>query len=116
MNANSDFVQTFLGLAPQIDAGPMHSVPDGQNGVYGHSAGTFPTQSYNSSNYFVDPEVVPDGETLPIAVASTSPLAANNISQTTRVRITFTRSADPASLTASTFFVTAPDGSKNASR
>src|SRR5207237_3289729 len=75
VNANANFVQTFWALAPQIDAAPMHTVADGQNGVWADSAGTFPAppNTYNSSSYFIDPEVVPDGETLPIAVASTSP-------------------------------------------
>jgi hypothetical protein len=32
-------------------------VVDGANGVFGSSAGTFPTSSYKNSNYFVDPVV-----------------------------------------------------------
>jgi hypothetical protein len=34
--------------------GPLRSVADGSNGVFGNSAGLFPNQSWNSSNYFVD--------------------------------------------------------------
>ncbi|HEY3183437.1 MAG TPA: Ig-like domain-containing protein, partial [Gaiellaceae bacterium] len=109
VNANANFGQTFGALAAQIDSGPLHSVADGQNGVFGDAAGSFPTQSFNSSSYFVDAEVVPDGEFLPIAVASTAPAAANGISPDVHVRATFTRSVDPATLTASTFFITAPD-------
>jgi hypothetical protein len=34
------------------DTGPLH-VP-AQGGVYGHGLGTFPTDAYNGSNYWVD--------------------------------------------------------------
>ena len=40
-------------LAGEQRSGPLHSVV-GSNGVYGLSAGTFPTNSYNNGNYFVD--------------------------------------------------------------
>jgi hypothetical protein len=51
---NDTFVLTYGGLATAITAGPLTSVADGANGVFGSSAGTFPTHSYKSSNYFVD--------------------------------------------------------------
>ena len=37
-----------------IFALPLSSIADGANGVYGSAAGVFPTQSFSSSNYFVD--------------------------------------------------------------
>jgi hypothetical protein len=40
--------------------GPL-SAPAGANGMYGYGAGGFPTQSYNSANYWVDPLFVADG-------------------------------------------------------
>jgi hypothetical protein len=54
VNNNSFFGITRSGLATSIVAGPIASVAGPANGVYGGSAGTFPTQSFSSSNYFVD--------------------------------------------------------------
>jgi hypothetical protein len=42
------------GLQNQITSGPLQSVADGKNGVYGSASGVFPTSSYKSSNYFID--------------------------------------------------------------
>jgi hypothetical protein len=53
VNANAFFVVTPAGLAASQGSGPLHSVV-GSNGVYGLSAGVFPTNSYNNGNYFVD--------------------------------------------------------------
>ena len=52
---NGFFGLTTFGLQTQITSGPLKSVADGQNGVYGASAGTFPTKfGSKSTNYFVD--------------------------------------------------------------
>src|SRR6185436_5867851 len=51
INANAFFVTTLGGLTNQIISGPMRTVADGANGVYGTSAGTFPNQTYGSTNY-----------------------------------------------------------------
>ena len=50
---NTRYVATEYGLQTALDNGPLHSVV-GANGVYGASAGTFPTASWHNSNYFVD--------------------------------------------------------------
>jgi len=54
VGVNRTFVLTFDGLANQITSEPLQSVADGMNGVFGSAAGTFPTSSYQSTNYFVD--------------------------------------------------------------
>jgi hypothetical protein len=54
VNINTFFVDGPTGLAAQITVAPLKSVADGRNGVHGPSAGSFPTSSYKSSNYFVD--------------------------------------------------------------
>ena len=54
VNANAYFVVTPAGLATSVGNGPLHSVADNANGVFASTAGTFPTQSYNNSNYFSD--------------------------------------------------------------
>jgi hypothetical protein len=51
---NANFVMTASGLATQRTSGPLSSVADGANGVFGSAAGVFPTGSWNSSNYFID--------------------------------------------------------------
>ena len=50
----------------------------GANGVYGNSSGTFPTNSWNDSNYFVDVVVGGDDTpppTTPPTVTDTTPAA-----------------------------------------
>jgi hypothetical protein len=54
VNVNKYYVATPLGLQTPVSNGPLSSVADGQNGVYGLTAGVFPNQSFNSNNYFVD--------------------------------------------------------------
>ncbi len=54
VNANAFFDVTPGGLAATQGVGPLQSVADGANGVFGSAAGVFPTGSYNSGNYFVD--------------------------------------------------------------
>ena len=61
-NANSYYNTTTNGLLSQVVSGPLRSVAGSPNGVYGTAAGLFPTGSYNSSNYFTDVDVVPDGD------------------------------------------------------
>ena len=51
---NSLFVMTRSGLATSWVSGPLSSVADGANGVYGSAAGVFPNQSWSSSNYYID--------------------------------------------------------------
>jgi hypothetical protein len=111
VNQNSHFGMTDAGLQNQIISGPLSSVADGQNGVYGASAGLFPTQSWNSSNYFVDLEVMPAGLAPPPGVSSTTPAdGAMNVARTTTVRATFTRPLNPATVNGSNFTLTGPGG------
>jgi hypothetical protein len=53
VNANNNFAFTSSGLATSIVNGDLSSVADGNNGVFG-GPGTFPTSSYQNSNYFRD--------------------------------------------------------------
>ena len=111
VNANAYFGDTPGGLQTQVIAGPLRSVADGANGVYGSAAGQFPTQSFNSTNYYVDLEVVPDGDPAPPGVTSTDPAAnATGVSRTATVNGTFSRPMNPSTLTTSTFTLTGPGG------
>jgi hypothetical protein len=53
-----NYSATGAGLASAVDAAPLHALADGAsgaNGLYQYSGGsTFPTQSYNATNYWVD--------------------------------------------------------------
>jgi hypothetical protein len=51
---NSRFGMTGGGLAAQRVSGPLRSVTDNRNGVWANAAGDFPTNTWGSSNYFVD--------------------------------------------------------------
>lgn len=53
VNIVSYYVATVSGLATSIVNGNLSSVADGQNGVFGN-AGSFPTSSFNNTNYFRD--------------------------------------------------------------
>jgi hypothetical protein len=52
-NSNMAYVATTNGLASSLSNGPISTLADGANGVYS-APGAFPTQSYQSSNYFRD--------------------------------------------------------------
>ncbi len=53
VNSNSMYGATNHALDSPVTNGPLSTVADGNNGVYG-SPGTFPTLSYENSNYFRD--------------------------------------------------------------
>jgi hypothetical protein len=60
--------------------GPLTALADGAgggNGVYGYGTGTFPTNSYNAANYWVEPlfALTPPPDTTPPALADRFPAA-----------------------------------------
>jgi hypothetical protein len=85
-------------------------VADGLNGVFGPSAGSFPNQSYSSSNYFVDLLVSPAPTPPPTVTAVTPASGANGVATTTQVTATFSRAMDPTSITGTTVTLTGPSG------
>src|SRR5439155_16725267 len=88
------------GLAAPIDSGPLHSIADGQNGVFAGTAGSFPTQSFNSSNYFVNVEVLDDGVPAAPTLASTSPVSgATGVSVGAAPSAVVTRDLDATTIT-----------------
>jgi uncharacterized protein DUF4082/Big-like domain-containing protein len=100
---NAKFVMTTGGLSAQLTSGPLKSVV-GQNGVYGNAAGTFPTSSWQSSNYFVDAVVAsPTAQNTPQVSARTPVAGATNVDPGTTVTATFATGMDSSSITASTF-------------
>jgi hypothetical protein len=106
VNANSYFGETPGGLTTQVVSGPLRSVADGSNGVYGSSAGVFPGQTYQSTNYFTDVDVVPDSTATPPTVTSTFPVAnQQNVDANLPITATFSRPMNPSTITATSFSV-----------
>jgi hypothetical protein len=58
VNEGDCYGATDGGLSSQISNADLHSVADGNNGVYG-SVGSFPTASFDNANYFRDVVFVP---------------------------------------------------------
>ena len=54
VNANQYYVSTSNGIASTLTNGDLSAVADGSNGVYDPTPSSFPTQSFNNSNYFRD--------------------------------------------------------------
>ena len=89
--------------------GPLYAPRDGEsggNGVYLYGSGGFPTNTWNSSNYWVDvvftTETGPD--TTPPTVTATAPAAdAAGVSPATAITATFSEALDPATVTSTTF-------------
>ncbi|MEY9858720.1 hypothetical protein ABH935_004335 [Catenulispora sp. GAS73] len=86
--------------APPIQA--QQSSSSGGNGVYAYAASTsFPNNSYNDTNYWVDPVFDNTGiPTTPPTVTSTSPgSGATAVSPTTQVTASFSAAMDPTTAT-----------------
>jgi hypothetical protein len=81
----------------QVDAWPLHA-PAGTNGVYAYGASQFPTQTYGSSNYWVDVSYTPTSSLIP-AVTFTSPASnATNASWAAPVSASFNEGVTQSSI------------------
>ncbi|MGC8712879.1 MAG: N,N-dimethylformamidase beta subunit family domain-containing protein, partial [Leptodesmis sp.] len=60
VNVNSYYAATPGGLATTLTNGDLSAVADGSNGVFNVNPGSFPTQSWNNSNYFRDVVFTPN--------------------------------------------------------
>ena len=76
VNYNTAYVASNNGLASAIVNGPLSTVA-GSNGVYG-TAGTFPTQTYQNSNYFRDVLFTEGSATAARPAVATMPLSGVN--------------------------------------
>ena len=92
-----------------VDASLLHALRDGldgASGVYRYSSQpTFPDQTFQSSNYWVDVvfETSQPGDTLPPSVASMTPArGATDVPVNTTVAVTFSEPMDAASINSST--------------
>lgn len=108
---NSRFTMTTGGLAAQLNSGPLHSVVGG-NGVFAATAGTYPTSSYQNSNYFVDATVVaPTGGTVPTVTSRSPADGASGVAASATVSATFSVALDAATVSDSSFTLTTAGGS-----
>jgi hypothetical protein len=93
------FTSKGAGLPPVQE--PQAGGAIGGNGVYRYGAGGgFPTQSYNNTNYWVDP-IVDTGQasTQPPTVTAVTPASgATGVGLSTSVTATFSHAVDPATL------------------
>ena len=106
-NGHYPFDQNVFASAG-VDDPPLHALAsgvDGSNGVYSYgTASSFPSSSFNSSNYWVDVVFTTSGA--PAGPVVTSFLPANGTataSVTTAVTATFNESVDPTTITGPTF-------------
>ena len=97
--------------AAGVDNPPIHLLKDGVaggNGAYSYgTSSSFPTSTYHSANYWVEPVFVTTApDTTPPTVIAEFPVgdgASEN--QVTSVTATFSKAIDPTTLTASTVLV-----------
>jgi hypothetical protein len=93
-----------------VDNPPLHALEDGANGgngLYAYAAGTtFPTNSFQGSNYWVDVVFSPSGgsdTTAPTVSAVTPANAATNVSRTTTVTAVFSEAMNASTITGANF-------------
>ena len=91
------------------DNPPLHALQngvDGANGVYRYGpGGTFPTDTYNAGNYWVDVVFSTEAtDTTPPTVSSVTPASgATGVPTASNLTVTFSEPIDPSTITGSTF-------------
>jgi N,N-dimethylformamidase beta subunit-like, C-terminal/Domain of unknown function (DUF4082)/Bacterial Ig-like domain/Bacterial Ig domain len=101
------YALTPNGLGTAVTSGPL-TVPAG-GGVYAYSStSTFPSNSYNGSNYWVDVVFKPTPDPNPPAVSAVAPSnAATSVPTSSHVTVTFNKAVQPGS---PSFTLTGPGG------
>ncbi len=119
IQADTDYVVSYHTSAGRYSAdsgyftsaftsGPLQAVADGAgggNGLYLYGPGGFPTNSYNSTNYWVDPVFVTSTgpDTAPPQISTTTPAdGAVNVSTVTAIVALFNESMDADTITNTT--------------
>jgi uncharacterized protein DUF4082 len=90
VNINAYFVDQYDALDNEIVSGPIHTVADGNNGVFARAAGEYPTLSYRSSNYFVDAVVDDTSDNSEATTTTTTTTATTDTTTTTTTTNTTT--------------------------
>ncbi len=118
ITANTTYVVSYHTVDYAVDIGyfatsgvnssPLRAIADGEdgpNGVYLYGSGGFPTQTWNSSNYWADVVFSPTGsqDTTPPTVVSVNPTnGATGVSVGTTVAVTFSENMAPATINPNT--------------
>jgi len=96
----------------QVDSSPLHALAasNGGNGMYALGASSFPNQTFNATNYWVDTVFNTTGSvrTTPPVVTSTTPASgASGVALSAALTATFDEAVNPATLS---FTLTGPAG------
>jgi hypothetical protein len=100
---NMYYVNAKQGLGAPLSSGPATTLADGSNGSFNLTAGSFPNQSWNATNYFVDGVFkLPTSPARTPAVTTRTPAAgATGVAVTTKVTATFNVGLDSSTVTTS---------------
>jgi hypothetical protein len=91
------FTNHGAGLTPIT--GMQSGGASGSNGVYGYGTATaFPTDSFNNSNYYVDPVFLDQSSTTPPTVTAKTPSTTTSVAINTAINATFSEGIDPSTL------------------
>ncbi|BCT75478.1 hypothetical protein SCMU_13200 [Sinomonas cyclohexanicum] len=98
---NGNYSYTANGFATAQGASPITGLAngtDGANGVYAYgTASSFPTGSYNATNYWVDAVFNPGAAAAPVVVAVSPVQGATGVAQSSTVSATFDQAVDSSS-------------------
>jgi hypothetical protein len=100
---NMYYVNAKQGLGAPLSSGPATTLADGSNGSFNLTAGSFPNQSWNATNYFVDGVFkLPTSPARTPAVTTRTPAAgATGVAVSTKVTATFNVGLDSSTVTTS---------------
>lgn len=116
-NGHYSVTRSYFSTAG-VDNGPLHAMsqgPAGPNGIYSYAAGVFPTQSYQSTNYWIDVVV-----NTAIAADTTAPTVKkfgqaggfSVVNTTSAFTIEFSEALNAATVNSFTVTMVRPDDSK----
>jgi hypothetical protein len=94
-----------------VDNPPLHLLKDGVsggNGLYSYGASSFPSSTWNSSNYWVEPVFTKsnDNNTAPTVLATSPGSNATSEGAVSSITATFSEAIDPSTVTATTMSMT----------
>jgi methionine-rich copper-binding protein CopC len=100
---NGDYAATGGYFTTATNSGTLHAPANGSNGSNGlyryGTGGGFPTNSYNSTNYWVDPIYTQTiGDTTPPTVTSVLPVSGSTAPTTTPISVTFSEDVKSTSI------------------
>jgi hypothetical protein len=108
-------IDKFFFQNGPVVADPLTALQDGTdggNGVYAYGpSGSFPSNTFGSSNYWVDVVFQQTGDLTPPQVSSTSPIdGANAVIPGSNLRATFNEPMDAATISTSSVLLRGPGG------